>query len=152
MTIIAIDPGVSGGIAWRHDGGLVAAEPMPDTESDVKELLCTINGVGDCGVIAYVEDVPKHCGPKLPASTVAVMFRNYGFILGVLATLGIRTILVRPHDWQKYFRLGTKSGSASKTEWKNKLKAEAQRRFPHIKVTLATADALLIFDYAEEKP
>jgi hypothetical protein len=35
-------------------------------------------------------------------------------------------------------------------EWKNKLKAEAQRRFPKQKVTLANADALLIYEWARE--
>ena len=32
------------------------------------------------------------------------------------------------------------------TQWKNKLKAEAQRLFPDIRVTLKTADALLILE------
>ena len=30
-------------------------------------------------------------------------------------------------------------------------KAEAQRRYPHLKVTLKTADALLLLAYAQEK-
>lgn len=38
----------------------------------------------------------------------------------------------------------------SKTAWKNKLKEEAQRRFPQLDITLKTADALLILDYARE--
>lgn len=38
-----------------------------------------------------------------------------------------------------------------KTAWKNKLKAEAQRLFPSIKVTLKTADALLIYEYAKKE-
>jgi hypothetical protein len=45
------------------------------------------------------------------------------------------------------FGLGTASRCASKSEWKNKLKAEAQRRFPDLKVTLKTADALLILEW-----
>lgn len=34
-----------------------------------------------------------------------------------------------------------------KAEWKNKLKAEAQRRYPTLASTLKTADALLILEY-----
>ena len=56
-------------------------------------------------------------------------------------------VLVRPQTWQKDFGLGTASRCASKSEWKNKLKAEAQRRFPHLGVTLQTADALLILEW-----
>jgi hypothetical protein len=33
-------------------------------------------------------------------------------------------------------------------EWKRKLKEEAQRLFPNMDVTLKTADALLILEYA----
>ena len=74
---------------------------------------------------------------------------NCGFMKGVVQTLGIKLELVRPQVWQKAFGLGTAAGCASKTVWKNKLKAEAQRRFPHLSVTLKTADALLILEWAE---
>ena len=46
---------------------------------------------------------------------------------------------------QKHIGVGTRGGM-SKTEWKNKLKSEAQRRYPDQTVTLATADGLLIMD------
>ena len=79
------------------------------------------------------------------------MFRfgeHFGFVKGVIQALEIRLLLVRPQVWQKGFGLGTASACSSKTEWKNKLKAEAQRRFPHLKVTHKTADALLILEWA----
>ena len=38
----------------------------------------------------------------------------------------------------------------AKRDWKAKLKAEAERRFPHLKVTFKTADALLILEAAIE--
>ena len=50
----------------------------------------------------------------------------------------------------KCFQIGKSSGS--KTEWKNKLKAKAQQLFPvwSKRITLATADALLIAEYGRE--
>jgi hypothetical protein len=72
---------------------------------------------------------------------------GYGFLKGVVQALGIKLVLVRPQVWQKPFNLGTASRCASQSEWKNKLKAEAQRRFPQLPVTLATADALLILEW-----
>ena len=71
--------------------------------------------------------------------------RNFGFLLGTLAGLYIRTELITPQKWQKALGLGTSKGMKP-TEWKNKLKAEAPRLFPDIKVTLKTADALLILE------
>lgn len=147
MTIIAIDPGKSGGIAHRYDNPPdedTEAQAMPDT---LKELV-EVCDVGTHPIVAYVENVPKFCGPKLPGSVIFPMAENFGAVQGILAALGIRTILVRPQDWQAGLGIGTRSKSKDKADWKRKLKAEAQRRFPQLNVTLATADALLILDYA----
>jgi hypothetical protein len=62
-----------------------------------------------------------------------------------LSGLYIRTELITPQKWQKKLGLGTSKG-LTPTQWKNKLKAEAQRLFPDIRVTLKTADALLILE------
>jgi hypothetical protein len=60
--------------------------------------------------------------------------------------------MVRPAKWQQHFGLGKRSGCASDTEWKNKLKQAAQRLYPDIKVTLDTADALLLLEYGRVQP
>lgn len=143
MTIIAIDPGKSGGLAI-HDNGETAAHKMPDTLKAVAEL---VNVTSDISAVAYVEHVPAF----IPSSRPKNMFRlgeNFGGVQGVLAAVGIRTILVRPAKWQAFYAVGKRSQCRTDSEWKNKLKAEAQRRFPKLTVTLATADALLLLDYA----
>ena len=43
--------------------------------------------------------------------------------------------------------MGTASGCATRTEWKNKFKTAAQRVYPALKPTLCTADAILILDF-----
>jgi hypothetical protein len=146
---ISIDPGASGGIAWNKDGQL-GAVPMPDALPDLVEFFRLLIA-GTNSPVAYVEKVPKFVGRAIPSSTTAVLFFNYGFCEGVLTALGVRIEQVDPHTWQKFFRLGTKRECASTTEWKNKLKSEAMRRFPQLKVTLSTSDALLILDYAQGK-
>lgn len=143
---IAIDPGKSGGIAWCKDG-LLGAVPMPEALPELKEFFVLLLA-GTHSPVAFVEKVPKFVGKAIPSSTTAVLFYNYGYTEGVLTALGVRIEQIDPHTWQKYFRLGTKKECASTTEWKGKLRAEAIRRFPTQKVTLATADALLILDYA----
>jgi hypothetical protein len=146
---IAIDPGVSGGIAWNKDGQIGTC-PMPAAQPELVEFFCLLIA-GTVNQVAWIEDVPKFVGKMIPSSTTAVLFFNVGYVEGVLAAKGVRIVRVRPHDWQKHFRLGTKKDCSGTTEWKNKLKSEAIRRFPSQKVTLATADALLILDYANEK-
>jgi hypothetical protein len=151
-TIIAIDPGASGGIATLMDYSEKAwAVPMPDTEGDI---LHTIRAAFEGSIVqpvAFIEENTGYAGVKIPSHTMHKLGRNTGFILGVLAGLGIRTEMVGPKKWQATFGIGSKSGCASKTEWKNKLKAKAQQLYPHIKVTLSTADALLILDYARKQ-
>ncbi len=157
-TIIAIDPGASGGIAVGYPGAAnpsSIAIPMPDTPADL--VLCIKDDLESANIegwefVAYVEDVGGHVGKPQPGSAMFKFGRGCGVIEGALLALGIRTIYVRPQKWQKHFSLGTASACASKTDWKNKLKGEAARRFPHLKVTLKTADALLILDYARAQP
>jgi hypothetical protein len=149
-TIIAIDPGVSGGIAvWTY--GVAGCRPMPATEGDILALLRGIKSASDksgAETMCVMEATSGYVGKAQPCSRSYTFGENAGFIKGVLQTLGIRLELVRPQVWQKAFGLGTASSCGSKTIWKNKLKAEAQRRFPHLNVTLKTADALLILEHS----
>lgn len=144
--IIAVDPGAGGGIAWAK-GEELGCCAMPAAITDAIDLLRSLV-VGSTSAEIWIEDVPKFVGRAIPSSTTAVLFKNFGYIEGAATALGLRVILVKPHDWQRHFRLGTKKDCSGTTEWKNKLKTEAVRRFPTLDVTLKTADALLILDYA----
>jgi len=148
-TVVAIDPGVSGGVAVCAFGKTIC-HAMPATQGDVLELLRDIKNaasVESAECICVLEEVGGFAGKAQPGSAMFKFGEGFGFLKGVIQALGIKLELVRPQVWQKSFGLGTASRCASKTEWKNKLKAEAQRRFPQLRVTLATADALLIADY-----
>ncbi len=149
-TIIAIDPGLSGGVAVRWFEK-TDCWPMPETQGDLLERLREIKNVagleGD-ELVCVLEEVGGFAGKAQPGSAMFRFGEHFGFIKGVIQALGIRLVMARPQVWQKGFGLGTASACASKSEWKNKLKAEAQRRFPQLNVTLKTADALLMLDYA----
>lgn len=150
-TIIAIDPGASGGIAISpSDAATCYAQSMWETEGDVVEGLRLLTQYHAGNVIVYIEEVGGFIGSPMPGSRMFTFGRGFGFLLGVLQALSCRIELVRPQKWQKALSLGTR-GEASKNEWKAKLKAHAQRLYPHIKVTLATADALLILDYGRKQ-
>src|SRR5512140_3019959 len=148
-TSVAIDPGMSGGMAvrWFDKTDCWA---MPETQGDLLERLGEIKNVagleGD-DLVCVLEEVSGFAGKAQPGSAMFRFGEHFGFIKGVVQALEIRLVLVRPQVWQKGFGLGTASACASKSEWKNKLKAEAQRRFPHLPVTLKTADALLMLEH-----
>lgn len=145
-TVLAVDPGATGGIACWRDDEPIQAFAMPETEGDQIELIRKLVAEGEA--IAFVEKVGGFIGKGQPGSAMFKFGRNYGFILGVLQTLGVRVELVRPHAWQKPLGLGTASGCGTRSEWKNKLKACAQRLYPKLRPTLLTSDAILILDHA----
>ncbi len=150
--IVAIDPGASGGIAWRsHLSGNVktGSIAIPETEGDFIHFMFNIKEkaqINDIPVIAYLEHVSGFAGEAQPGSRMFNFGRWFWGPMFTIMTMGWRLELVRPVKWQKALSLGNSRGM-SKTEWKNKLKAEAQRLFPDQRVTLKTADALLILEY-----
>lgn len=142
-AIIGIDPGVSGGIAVLK-GSQLAVYNMPETYPDIYNLLASLKGEN---IVAVLEDV-GHGIPGQSSKATAVFARHNGHLEMALYALGIRTIKVTPQKWQRYYSnsLG-KSSQHEKREWKNMLKGLAQQMFPSEKVTLKTADAILIANY-----
>jgi hypothetical protein len=144
---VGIDPGKYGAIAWSINGS-TSAESMPDTPSELAGLFKDILLEGPVRV--YLEKVGGYIGGTgAPGSAMFVFGENFGMIQGVCAALDIPVELCAPQKWQKALSLGNSNG-LSKTQWKNKLKIHAQQLFPKLKVTLTTADALLILQAAEK--
>lgn len=154
--IIAADPGAKGGIVYGTDD-FPTALPMPadlDEESgmfalfqivrDIKGLHPDIRGV--------VEQVGGYVGEAQPASSAFKFGGADTAIRMALAGNGILGVTrVAPVSWQKHFelprRLRTSSGKA---QHKRDLKDKAIELFPNNKVTLATADAFLLYHLARK--
>jgi cytochrome oxidase Cu insertion factor (SCO1/SenC/PrrC family) len=134
MSVIGIDPGMSGGIALIKNGNAVVAK-MGHTERDTYEIL---QSYAEHEPFAYIESV--HSMPKQGVASSFKFGVNYGLLRGMLIAIGIPFETVTPLSWQRYLRCQSKGD-------KNVTKAKAQELFPHIKVTHSTADALLIAEY-----
>lgn len=146
---IGIDPGASGGLACLTPGG-VYHTPMPETERDVWDWVndtpkYRANG-SPC--FAVIEKVGGYIqGNKLPGSAMFNFGRSYGGLRMALIAAGIPFEEATPQRWQKTLGIPSRKKDESKGQFKNRLKARAQQLFPSVKVTLATADALLIAEY-----
>jgi len=141
--ILAIDPGLSGGLAHYGPSG-VTLDAMPATDADVRDLMLDRLGVTD---VVYIEKVGGYVGGKgAPGSAMFNFGRNVGFIHGLIASTKTRVIEVAPQRWQKTIQAGTKATHG--TRWKAHLKQIAQQRHPCQTITLKTADALLILEHA----
>lgn len=140
--LLAIDPGASGGLAWCDRDGIVYCEPMPEGMTAQVDMLRTL-AASLTGIEATVERVgtymPGNSGPA--AATFA---RHCGTLETALYCLGVPTVQVTPKRWQKYFGALPKD----KMERKRAVKELMSRKHPALSVTLKTADALAILDYA----
>lgn len=146
MRILAIDPGANGGLAWTDADGQVFAEPMPGSMTEFVDRIREIKTELQFPLQAIVEKV----GGYMPgnSATAAVKFaRHCGHIEAALYAIGVPAVEVSPQKWQK--ALG--SMPREKAERKQAIKELMARRFPGIKVTLKTADALGILVWAEKR-
>jgi hypothetical protein len=152
IRILAIDPGASGGIAELHTDSSAVAHAMMD-DSDLRDYMESFaqGGLLD-GVrtVCYMELVGGYiAGNAVPGSAMFNFGDGYGYIRGLLAAHRIETRLVRPQTWQA--GIPGVRGEKDKGTRKRALKEHAARLFPSLKVTLKTADALLIADYGRRE-
>lgn len=150
MIYIGVDPGKKGAwavIAQSETGQTVKVYPWDDVffVSDMTAL--SRMGVG---IVAAVEKVGA-----MPGQGVTSMFsfgQSYGYILGVLAGLGISCQLVPPRKWKAEFGLLNKGKEGSVDVCK--------RLFPGVELlptkrsrkdSDGMSDSLLICEYARRK-
>jgi len=139
MIYIGIDPGKTGGIAWISQ---TYDEPpkvfhtcrMPETERDLFDAL----NIGHPGTVAMLERVGA--SPQMGTVSAFTFGRGYGALLMGLTASLIPFDLVAPAKWQLAMGCRTKGD-------KNISKRRAQQLFPHLTITHAIADALLIAEY-----
>lgn len=161
--IIAIDPGKSGGIAWSDHNVRAEAVKMPDTPKGILDYLRYLKNIykenpSADGCVCYLEKVGPM--PKQGVTSVWTFGEHYGTLQAILLCLEIPKKDVTPAVWQKAIGATRPSvpkdatpsqKEAAKREGKHKIKSIVEARFPHLNVTLATADALGILMYAEQQ-
>ena len=145
MIYIGVDPGKKGGYAIIEKD---AVDVFPWDDQGFIENMANAVNCGTC--VACVEKVGAH-----PGQGVTSMFtfgQGYGYILGVLAVLGIGVQLVPPGTWKKEFSLIGKDKAVSI--------ATCRYLFPGVKLrptekcrkdSDGMAEALLMAEYARRK-
>ena len=146
-VLIAIDAGASGGYAI---GETLSKDIRLENWTSESDFIDELEGLqsADLPVEAWLEEVPPYVGRAIPSSAAFKLGKNYGFIIGAIRASRISLHLVRPVEWQKGL---TGVRQAKGAEKKRCLKDHAIRLYPSNtdkKITLKTADAVLVFDYA----
>lgn len=142
---IGIDPGNSGGGIAVSAAGIGVVETIKMSELTPQDMFFVFHEYHYHGrAVAVLERVGG-----MPGQGGMSMFRfgkNVGHIEMALLAVGIPFLDEMPQTWQKEYHLGTR-GKRTKTEWKNVLKAHAQRLYPSLKITNEIADAVLLMHY-----
>lgn len=139
--ILAFDPGKAGGACIRHTDGMIELHSFRSEH----EYIDMIRSVGAKDFEAVVEDVPAFVSAATSNASSFKLGYNFGFIVGALRSLSFPTHLVKPQIWQK--GLSGLRPKLSYTDRKRMLKDNAVRLYPDLKITNATADAVLIMNW-----
>lgn len=138
LRSIAVDPGASGGIAYRADYTL---EPMglslPSTANEIRDTIISLNPQ-----VLVIEQLPLTCGKDIPEARVSKLQYNYGLVTGIAYGLGLCVIPLTPTQWQAVH--GLIRVNETQSQWKSRLRNHAKTLYPHGDWTLKTADALLL--------
>jgi Holliday junction resolvasome RuvABC endonuclease subunit len=141
--IIGVDPGLSGGLAVKHPDSPAVAYKMPDTPKGIYELLKALKETYAGELTSVVERVGFY-RPGNSAVSACKFARHCGSLEMALLALNIPIFYVVPNKWMK-----DTVGECPKEKGDRKryIKERMEQMYPHIKVTLDTADALGILTY-----
>ena len=144
--IVAIDPGVNGGIVWSYDGAVQTAK-MPASDVEVCQLLADLSCKAK-DVSLYLEEPPLFAGKNIPGSAIGKLMWNTGVLYGAAVAMGWKIHRVKPQAWQAAHSLGKKKDHGK--GWKNHLKGRALELYGNrLDITLWNADAVLLYDAAQ---
>ena len=146
IKYIGIDPGKSGGIAVIS-GDCIEVKKCPETVHDMALLFAlTMQETPPSCTLVMIEKVWAR--PHDGRASVFTFAGNYGQWQGIVASHEIKPHYVTPQVWMKAMGCPPK---LKKQVRKNYLKSLAKEMYPNLskKMTLATADAMLIADYAK---
>lgn len=140
MNYAGIDPGATGALAIIDVYGNTV---LVDYSDDISLIKCAL--MKEKPALVALEHVSA-----MPGQGVSSMFKfgsNFGKWQGILETLGIPYVLVRPQRWQKAILTDTNKGD------KKKALHFCRRLFPdaelHLEKHIGRADALCLALYAK---
>jgi hypothetical protein len=164
--VLGIDPGKHGGFALISPDDIVLTFPMPETEFRVGELFRE----RFAGKVSHCQIEKVHAMPRDRKANIFTFGRNTGMLIGMLIAFKIPFKETDPKIWQgglgipKRIRTPKKAYQQkalidadnvpmqeSDRDWKKRLMAIAKNLFPGHAVTLETADALLIAEFARRE-
>jgi hypothetical protein len=162
-AVLGVDPGAAGGLVLLGGKGeVLRLTAMPPTEPGVLDWLREAKAAHDPE--AFVEEIPTAIFGT-DKSSMSKLYGSYMAVRMALAAVGVPYRLVKATVWQHGLSIPPRrkgpgkrgkpdlsagtlfSPKETRDQWKARLAAEARRRLPGVRLTLATCDAALIALY-----
>lgn len=136
---VGIDPGKSGGVCvYNTDTAVIELNKMPDTVHGIAELLGGILVTHSAvGVKVVLEKV--HAMPGQGVTSMFTFGQGFGWLEGIIATLGMPCMEVTPQKWMSLIG----SMPKDKADRKKHIKDWAEKRSGQV-LPLYIADAVAI--------
>ena len=154
--VVGIDPGAGGAIAYSIGDSLKPlVRKMPDSRSALFDFFKEFKSDGKRGLETKCKFITEKAMifPGDGKVSAAKFMLQYERILCAMEFNELKYTEIHPTKWQNDLNLRRKKVKGepkeTKQERKNRYKEFAQRLFPHLKITLQTADALLIWYWAK---
>ena len=144
--IIGVDPGKNGGLVVI-EGDEIRAHKCPETPDEMATLFgVALNGDAPIDTYFVIEKVWARPGN---ASRAAFSYGvNFGLWLGIAASYEVDVNYVLPQKWMTHFKCPKVMKVTQRKKWLND---KAKELYPELKkITLATADAILIAKYGKD--
>lgn len=155
IEVFGIDPGASGGIA-KYKECRTESWKMPKNFDDLCDFFDYQKSICERPLIA-LEKVQLWQGDEKDKSgknvgrqfRIQKMLNHYAELRSAIRSRGFEFIEVAPVTWQSYLKIRIKDEERSVR--KNRFKDIAGELYPSQKVTLNTADALLLVEFLRRK-
>lgn len=150
--VIGIDPGVNGGLAIWRPGVVTQVVRMPRELTELGKFLDYIKSITKRQIV-FLEKVNLRpddvAGNPGKAFRIQRLLADNQRLKDIIEFSGVPYVLVHPMSWMSY--LHVRKAGDDKKERKNRFKEAAAFYYPAAKITLWSADALLIMHFGRLK-
>jgi len=148
IRAVGIDPGMSGamvlGEICRESTRVLEVRRF--AKMDEEGIASTLMGWCDRSEYVFIEKIPKFCGTNLSAAHMGNLFRQTGYLEGIVIGHDVSTLRhLAPLKWMNLVSQDS-TRSRVRAERKPQLRDLANRMFPGHKWTLEDCDAILILE------
>lgn len=143
---VGIDVGKNGGICLIFPNARIHHIEIHNCPATIRDMADILDDWLDPSSVVRVVIEKVHAFPGQGVTSMFNFGKNFGTWLGILNGLRIPYVEVSPQKWMKFYGAMPKE----KKERKNHLKEIAQSYYPDEKITLKTADAVLLARFSLE--